>query len=211
MCARACVRRMDDVSKRNADMGNLREVIREKNVTVHPPPAVLYSHAASFRFPRMHVTPLAGDDLLLDGTGMFAGRWSLVGCAGSQFAQSMVDGWLTAGDGSDATAASEAEASSLQTMRLSLIDGVLLAWLRRPLLVSMRMSVPRERHAAFMCHFGDSTEARRALHMQNRYLGYVCLVDPEGVVRWHVHGNEPPDERALGTLRKLVHAALASC
>ena len=44
----------------------------------------------------------------------------------------------------------------------------------------------------------------RPSQMSNRYLGYVCLVDPHGIVRWHVHGNEPPTTDELVALQWLV-------
>lgn len=131
---------------------------------------------------------------------------SLVGCSGSQFAAHMVDAWL---DGAvDALAGSGGDAADgLRVARLSLIDGAALSWLRRPLLLSMRMSVPRERHNSFLPWFGDSTVPRRQLRMDNRFLGYVCLVD-RGVVRWHVHGNEVPDSGAVSALAQLTATAL---
>ena len=46
------------------------------------------------------------------------------------------------------------------------------------------------------------------MQMQNRYLGYVCLVDPDGVVRWHVHGNELPAEAELAAFGSLVQKAI---
>jgi hypothetical protein len=86
-------RLMEDMSKRNEDMAALREVIHEKTVTLHPPPAALYSQASAFRFPQLEATSLAGDTVILDDN-LFAGKWTLFGCAGSRFAQPMVDGWM---------------------------------------------------------------------------------------------------------------------
>jgi len=91
-----------------------------------------------------------------------------------------------------------------QVLRLSLAEGTALSWLRWPLLASMRVSVPAARRPSFMVCFGDLTGARRKMRMENRYLGYVCLVDPSGVVRWHVHSSEPPTEAATEALRALL-------
>jgi len=195
---------MDDMSKRNADMSALREVIHEKTITLHPPPKSLYKHANAYRFPQLQATSLTGDEVAID-TEFFAGRWSLLGCAGSQFAQPMVDGWM---DGVSKALSQKPSPPSLQLRWLSLVDGRLLGWFRRPLLATMRRSVPSERHAAFLCHFGDSTEPRRRLQMQNRYLGFVCAVDSRGVVRWHVHGSDVPDElQAMTLVDLIVHEA----
>ena len=42
--------------------------------------------------------------------------------------------------------------------------------------------------------------------MENSYLGYVCLVDRTGTVRWHVHSNEPPTDEQVASLAALVVA-----
>ena len=206
--------------KRRADLGALREVLHERNVTSHPPPDSLYSHTTSFRFPEVVATSLAGEEVKM-GTGegrLFAGKWTLVGCAGSNFAQGMVDAWLTgvveeasADHAGDGNAEGDGALSSplLQTSWLSLVEGTILGWLRRPLLASMRRGVPTERHDRFLCRFDeDTSELRRCLQMSNRYLGYVCLVDPQGSVRWHVHGNELPSADELSSLKKLLDGAM---
>ena len=61
-------------------------------------------------------------------------------------------------------------------------------------------------HGAFLCRFGDSGRAREEMRMENRFLGYVCLVDREGVVRWHVHGNETPSEEGAHALREGIRS-----
>jgi len=49
-----------------------------------------------------------------------------------------------------------------------------------------------------------SVELRHKLRFENRFLGYVCVVDEEGVVRWHVHSNEKPTPKQIEALRKLL-------
>ena len=81
-------RLLDDASQRNRDMSSLREVIREKSMTIHAPPKALYSQANSFRFPPMETTSLAGETVQLGvgNGGVFSNdRWTVVGCAGSHF------------------------------------------------------------------------------------------------------------------------------
>ena len=184
-------------------MGSLREVIKEKSVTLHPPAASLYSTALAFRFPEVTATSLAGEEVSVGPAagGLFENRWTLLGCAGSNFAKSMVDTWMEAAAAPELVAsAAEAGRVGLQTSWLSLVEGTLLSWLRRPLLLSMRSSVPAERHTRFLCTFGQMEQVRRTLQMQNKYLGYVCLVDPQGIVRWHVHGNEVPSDTQVRDL-----------
>ena len=115
-------------------------------------------------------------------------------------AEPMVNGWL---DG--VTAATEA-VPAMQTVRLSLIEATALTWLQRPLLWSIRATVPAEQHGSFYCHFGKAGALKRQLRMENSYLGYVCLVDRTGTVRWHVHSNEPPTDEQVASLAALVVA-----
>ena len=94
----------------------------------------------------------------------------------------------------------------MQTVRLSLVEATALTWLQRPLLWSIRASVPAEQHGSFYCHFGKAGALKRQLRMENSYLGYVCLVDRTGTVRWHVHSNEPPTDEQVASLAALVVA-----
>lgn len=197
---------MDDASQRNEDLGALREVMREKTVTLHPPPDALYGQSSAFRFPDFQATSLANETVQLSPAGLFGGQWTLLGCAGSKFTQPMVDGWVNG-----VMNALEAESAPVvQPAWLSLVDGTILSWLRWPLVATMRMSVPREQHASYLCRFGDAADMRRRMHMHNRYLGFVCLVDGQGVVRWHVHGNVVPDEAAVGKLAQLIKKDVAN-
>ena len=185
-------RLLDDVADRQSDMTSMRTVIRNESVTAHPPPAALYSQREAFRFPELDVTPLSGEPTALSERGLFGGRLTLLGCAGSQFAQPMVDAWVRetslAVEAMQPAAAAAAAAPDapppspprLQTCWLSLVEGsspTMLNMLRWPLLMSMRLSVERERQPRFFARFGDATAARKQMQMTNRYLGYVCLVD----------------------------------
>jgi len=181
-------------------VAELRSVIRSEHVTLHAPPAQLYGSAKAFYFPEMVTTSLTAEVVHLNPTGAFRRAPTLVGCTGSRFSEAMVDGWLNG-------LAGQVDADGtppVQTLWLSLVEGLTLRMLQRPLLSSMRWSVPVERHASFLCHFGDSQPEREQLHMSNRYIGYVCLVDEQGVVRWHVHSSEAPTEDALAALRDLL-------
>tara|TARA_B100000795_G_scaffold231015_1_gene188687 strand:+ start:433 stop:951 length:519 start_codon:yes stop_codon:yes gene_type:complete len=156
----------------------------------------------AFSFPFLEASNLLGVSARWDDSadGLFASRLTLLGCTGSRMAEPMVNGWL---DG--VTAATEA-VPAMQTVRLSLVEQAALAWLQRPLLWSIRSSVPVEQHGHFYCHFGKAEALRRQLRMENSYLGYVCLVDRTGTVRWHVHSNEPPTEEQVASLAALVVA-----
>ena len=173
---------------------------------------------------------LAGDegDLSTAEGGWLHGRTTLLGCAGSQFSQPMVDGWLdpfaregvanveqavvnmveqqgaVANVGIANVDSLEVD-SRFQVLWLSLVHGAVLDWFRKPLLSSMRASVRHERHGSFCCHFGDGREERETLNMENRYLGYVCIVDRSGLVRWHTHSNQPPSgDDEVSSLARLI-------
>ena len=208
---------------------SIRGVMREKTLTLHAPPPRLYSakrvcggepnpcrpHAWSscsrgvrraapqaFSFPFIEASNLLGESVRWDDSadGLFASRLTLLGCTGSRMAEPMVNGWL---DG--VTAATES-VPAMQTVRLSLIEATALTWLQRPLLWSIRATVPAEQHGSFYCHFGKAGALKRQLRMENSYLGYVCLVDRTGTVRWHVHSNEPPTDEQVASLAALVVA-----
>jgi len=185
-------------------MLSMREVLRTKDLTLHAPPEALYKSEHAFYFPELEVLPLAGGTARIAPDGLLAGRRTLIGCSGSNFAQPMVDGWL---DGVASLVEEEGPSQRPQLLWLSLVENKLVSFFQRPLMASMRLSVPRERHSSFLCYFGDTAAARKRMRMQSRYLGYVCLADEKGVVRWHVHGNEPPTEAALASLRDLLRRA----
>lgn len=183
-------------------MQTLGIVIKNKEWVYQAPPSELSLASEAVPFPSMRATSLAGEETRLctaEG-GQLHGRVTLLGCAGSQFAQPMVDGWLEPffNMGSD----------EHQVIWLSLVHGTLLNWFRKPLVASMRASVERERHRSFFCHFGDSDVQRERLRMENRYLGYVCIVDRNGLVRWHTHSNQPPDgDGEIDSLARLLREA----
>jgi hypothetical protein len=135
------------------------------------------------------------------GCELFAGQLTLVGCVGARFSEKMVDGWLEGG----ASAVADAQ-PPLQTLRLSLVDGVKYRWVRPLLLASMRLSVPADRHDSFYVCMDDLSEVTKGLRMSNRFLGYVCLVDGAGLIRWHVHSSKPPTTEEVATLAGILRA-----
>ena len=42
------------------------------------------------------------------------------------------------------------------------------------------------------------------MQMHNKYFGLVCLVDGNGIVRWHVHGSEVPSDEQVGALAGII-------
>jgi hypothetical protein len=59
-------------------------------------------------------------------------------------------------------------------------------------------------HTSLTPHCRPSAEMRRKLRFTNRYLGYVCVVDGAGVVRWHVHSSEIPTQQQIEALRRCL-------
>jgi len=186
-------------------IGELRAAIRNKEpFTIHPPPSKLYESKEAFYFPSVAVRSLGGDMRSLDKADLFKGKRSLVGCAGSRFSEAMVDAWLEGISSNTTSVESNGGASGsppLQVLRLALVEGTILSLLRMPLLASMRMTVPKSQRDSFFVSFGDTSQMRRQLHVENRYLGYVCLVDEEAVVRWHVHSSEVPSKAQVEALQ----------
>ena len=133
----------------------------------------------------------------LDGTTValsevLADSLTVLGCSGSKLSQPMVDGWLenvlnalpsgaaapapATGPGKEGVDPGMAPIPSskrpLSVAWLSLVDDPVFGWLKRPLLATMRMAIPDERHSSFYTHFGDTATLRRQIRMENRYLGY---------------------------------------
>ena len=156
MMPAAYARRKSDFDSHKERIASIRGVMREKTLTVHAPPARLYSAKRAFSFPFVEARALTGDAARLAADGVFASRLTLLGCSGSRMAQPMVDGWL---DG--VLSAASAAGPALQTVRLSLVEGGALTWFERPLLWTMRATVPREQHASFFAHFGNAEPVRR--------------------------------------------------
>jgi len=52
----------------------------------------------------------------------------------------------------------------------------------------MRSGIPEEKHKNVMTYYGDYTEYKRLLHIDDDTLGYAFLLDQEGIIRWHGEG-----------------------
>jgi len=203
-----------DIRSHSGGMNEIRNVIREATVVIQPPPVALYDSTSAFYFPELEVCSLGGETVHLKaggssyGRGLFVERWTLLGCSGSHFSQAVVDEWLLGSSDLGNQDEHSTLKPDLQVLWLSMVEGAVLSWLRRPLLASMRASVPVERHNSFLCYFGDSQKVRKRMKMDNRFLGYMCLVDPKGAVRWHIHGNKSPTPDELAALRALILRAM---
>ena len=193
--------RNQDWKKHNARTKAIRDIIRDEDAG-GAAPTTLHKTEDAFYFPELQATRLDGGDASLSVAGLLGGQLTLLGCSGSRFGQRMVDGWLDGGAGDGA--GDGAAASAVQVLRLSLVETSALAWMRTPLLASIRMATPEEQHASFLCLFGEAAAARKQMRMTNGFLGYVCLVDAAGVVRWHVHSSEVPGDDDVRMLRGLV-------
>ena len=88
----------------------------------------------------------------------------------------MVDSWLDSATPLLTMKAADEDEPRLQVRWLSFVEGHLMSWLRRPLMASMRSSVPKDRHSTFLCNFAvDTVDVRKALLMQNKYLGHIIV------------------------------------
>ncbi|KAL1507141.1 hypothetical protein AB1Y20_007994 [Prymnesium parvum] len=191
-----------DLSEHRESIRDLKGLLKQKTVIVHAPPSSLFSSTASIPFPAFECEPLVGERATL--LKVFGDGITLLGCAGSKFSQEMVDSWLL---GTRAAMATGDGASELNIVWLSLVDSFALGFLRRPLMAAMRMSVPPERQSLFYTYFGDSTQIRTQLKMENKFLGYVCVID-RGLVRWIAHSNEIPTDKDVQALSSLLLRAM---
>merc|ERR1740130_2218576 len=185
-----------DWKEHGTGVNAIRNIIRYSDDIRQAAPRALHSTEEAFVFPEMKAVRLNGVDVTLSAGDMFGNRLTLLGCSGSRFGQPMVDAWLSGADERDTPEA--APTLPLQVLRLSLLESTFLSWMKTPLLASMRSGVPQEHRDAFLCCFGSVHTARQKMRMTNQYLGYVCLVDGGGVVRWHVHSSDVPTADEIG-------------
>uniref|UniRef100_A0A7S4B1J0 Uncharacterized protein n=2 Tax=Chrysotila carterae TaxID=13221 RepID=A0A7S4B1J0_CHRCT len=145
---------------------------------------------------------LKGEKVHLSAEKHFKDKVTLVSCIGSRFSQRMVDAWLNGMMSADIP---ETDRPS-QVVWLNFAEGPLfyIGIFRRMLLISARYQFSTEKQACTLYHFGNSLQVRQRLGMTNRYLGYVCAVDSQGIVRWHVHAMDPPEQEELAALGKLI-------
>jgi hypothetical protein len=138
-------------------------------------------------------------------SGIFKDRVTLLGVSssahGREFVSKIVEPLVAEGGVDD---------GSRQVVELSLIDNGPLTWLVKPILLpSIRSAIPPERRRHFLCLFGDSLDVRRALKIQNRFAGYVYIVDRRAHVAWHAAGHRKTDvgERDVDLVRILLAQA----
>lgn len=144
--------------------------------------------------------------------GIFKGKVTLLGVSssahGREFVSRLVEPIVADGGVED---------GARQVLELSLIDHGPLTWLVKPLLLaSIRSAIAAERRRHFLCLFGDSLPVRQALHIHNRFAGFVYVIDRNGMVAWHAAGHrktqvgEPDVELVRALLAEAASPPLAS-
>jgi len=62
----------------------------------------------------------------------------------------------------------------------------------------MRSAIPDEKHKNVVTYYGDVEPYKRALKIEDIYLGYAFLLDRRGIIRWQGQGlAKPGDIKAL--------------
>ena len=170
--------------------------------TAHPPPKSPYTQNA-FPFPAICPLTLQGESCQLAANSVLAGKLTLLGCSGARFSETMINSWL---DGVNAVWQDTASRDNdLQVLRLSLMDAK-YSWLSSVMLASMRWSISKDQQDSFLVYFGDFLQLQEKIGMINRFLGYVCLIDERGLIRWHVHSSRSPTEEEVSALIEIIRA-----
>jgi hypothetical protein len=131
------------------------------------------------KFPEIRSETLAGTKLILPDDAR--GKITLITIAFQHGTQEQLDSWLTPFSEVFGTKPGctfyEIPMLSADVKPFAFrIDG------------GMRSGIPEEKHKNVMTYYGDYTEYKRLLHIDDLTLGYAFLLDREGTIRWHGEG-----------------------
>ncbi|KAJ3070880.1 Mitochondrial ATPase complex subunit atp10 [Podochytrium sp. JEL0797] len=87
---------------------------------------------------------------------------------------------------------------SANIVQLNVEEDATKSWALKLFEPWIRRGVPVERRGQYLIHCGSILEERNRIGMTNRVLGWVHLVDGQGMVRWSAHG--PAKEHEVAAL-----------
>lgn len=83
-----------------------------------------------------------------------------------------------------------------QLIEVNVQENFLKQFIVKAFVPSIRKSLPAERKENYMLLMQDISRSRKYLDMTNQYIGYVFLIDQEGLIRWTAHGEATKEEVA---------------
>jgi hypothetical protein len=137
-------------------------------------------------FPKIKARSLAGTEFTLPDVAK--GQVTLVAIAFRRQAQRMLDSWLVPFE-----RACEGQ-RNVTVYEVPMIEGRMFKWMASTIDAGMRAGIPKEKHDHVVTYYGNAAKYRQILAMDERSLGYVFLLDPEGQIRWHGQGFAEPEE-----------------
>lgn len=155
-------------------------------------------------FPEIKGHSLAGSEVAIPGAA--AGRIALISVAFERHAQEMLDSW------SEPFVRKFGGNETYVTYELPVIDAFWPRLMSFSIDAGMRSGIPREKHPYVVTYYGDSTAFRQALEISDRSLGYVYLLDHQGVIRWAGSGyaNDERIREMIGIAGELGRKAEAA-
>jgi ATPase complex subunit ATP10 len=137
-------------------------------------------------FPKIKARSLAGTEFTLPDVAK--GQVTLVAIAFRRQAQRMLDSWLVPFE------RAFGEQPTVTVYEVPMIEGRIFKWMASTIDAGMRAGIPKEKHNHVVTYYGNAAKYRQILEMEDRSLGYIFLLDPEGRIRWRGEGFAEPDE-----------------
>lgn len=144
-----------------------------------------------FRFPRITAESLSGKKVTLPDD--VKGEVTLVGIAFVRGAQEMLDSWMHY---------FQELCRGEDIYELPMIDGIFWKILSGFIDGGMRAGIPEEKHDYVVTYYGDTSEFRKELGMDDKKLAYIFLIDDDGYILFK--GSGYPNEESKKELLKVV-------
>ena len=143
------------------------------------------------KFPEIKAKTLSGEEIVLPEYSL--GKTSLVGVAFVRGAQGMLDSWIKP---------FEKRCDSDRVYEVPMIAGFFWRIFSGFIDEGMKSGIPAEKHDNVATFYGDTEKFKEKLSIEDDGLGYVFLLDKEGIIRFKGEGYA--DDRGIGEMLKLA-------
>lgn len=149
------------------------------------------------RFPKIEVETLSGKELVLPDDA--EGEVVLIGVAFVREAQGMLDSWMDYFEGL---------CRGQDIYELPMIESGLWKIFSGFIDRGMRSGIPEEKHDFVGTHYGDASEFKEKLGIEDTELGYVFVIDQEGYIKFRGKGyaDEKGKEEMLKKVKSVCQA-----
>lgn len=160
-----------------AGLYNIAKVIKVENY-INFPTGISICMIEGKKFPKIKAKSLSGKEVELPSD--VEGEAILVGVAFKRRAQEMLDSWTNYFD-----ALCE---GSKDFYELPMIEGSLWKIFSSFIDRGMKSGIPKEMHDNVVTHYGDASEVKKKLEIEDDDLGYVFLLDEDGRILFKGEG-----------------------